>query len=102
MSITALKTRYAEGGPRRNRIYLTGPIPSELLLDADAVDRLNWQPRVCPSPGACIASRTGDTLTLEFDQASKRAPRLRYRYQLTAAPGGRVLATLVDEAADAR
>lgn len=102
MTIESLKSKFVQGGRGRHRIYLTGPPPTELLLDADAVDRLNWQPRVCTPPGACIASRIGDTLTLEFDQTNKPAPRPRYRYQLTPAPNGRVLATLTDEAANAR
>lgn len=63
--------------------------PAELYLSAGAVGRLNWQPRVCPAPMPCIASRCGDVLEVIFvtgydDPASWRRldGRTRYRYRL--------------------
>lgn len=40
--------------------------PAELILDAGAVGRLNFQPRYCPAPLECYAARRGDELDLAF------------------------------------
>lgn len=60
----------------RTMISLTGQPPRILVLNREAIARLNFQPRVCPPPQPCIASRHGDIVTIEFD-----SPRKRWRYQ---------------------
>jgi len=58
--------------------------PAELRLDAGAVSRINFQPRWCPPPLECIASRRGDVIELVFAWNIKREPdkRARWRYRL--------------------
>lgn len=63
--------------------------PAVLKLDAGAVGRLNWQPRWCPPPLPCIASRRGDVLELVFtagpyDPLWRLSAHTRWRYQLEA------------------
>lgn len=61
---------------------MTMAAPATLLLDASAVARLNWQPRLCPPPLPCIASRIGDMLELVFGHGSGRINATRHRYRL--------------------
>lgn len=80
--------------PDNNRacLHLIGDAPASFLLSRMAVSRLNFQPRVCTGPSPCIASRSGEVLTIEFDTSGpvnnrshrKRVTPLRYRYQLHA------------------
>lgn len=86
-------------------------VRDRLLLDAGAVSRLNWQPRVCPPPLPCIASRVGDTLELVFvdglprignngnaghDPASWDLSKVtRHRYRLEPISDDVVVATLI-------
>lgn len=75
--------------------------PQHLILNARVVGELNWQPRVCPAPLACIASRRGDVLELIFglgyDPASQgRITAPRHHYRLEPLTDRTVLATLID------
>lgn len=87
-----------------------GNPPSTLRLDAGAVGRLNWQPRVCPTPLPCIASRIGDVLEVIFgpsgglgyngnashDLASWDLTGLpRHRYQLEPLNDSVLIGTLI-------
>lgn len=80
-----------EPGSRPCVHLLADAPPPMLMLDRTAVGRLNFQPRVCPAPMACIASRIGDILTIAFDTAgpiyggASHAPKrttLRWHYHL--------------------
>ena len=68
--------------------------PAELRLDAGAVSRINWQPRWCPPPLECIASRRGPpgkaegVLELVFAWDSKRQPLAHARFRYCLEPVG--------------
>lgn len=74
-------------------------IPDTLILNTAAVARLNWQPRYCPPPLECFASRRGDILQLVFgvsqDAISRPITAPRFHYQLTPRTDTTVHATLI-------
>jgi hypothetical protein len=73
---------------------------AELILDAEAVGRLNFQPRYCRAPQRCIASRRGDVLELVFALPSTRGEPIRgtrYHYHLESLTEKTVLATFIGE-----
>lgn len=87
-----LRSEIHEPDNSRRCLHLLGEPPTSFLLSREAVGRLNFQPRVCPAPSPCIASRIGDVLTIEFDAAGpannrshrQKVTPLKYRYQLRA------------------
>lgn len=93
-----------EPGSRPCVHLLAAAPPPVLMLDRDAVASLNFQPRVCPAPMACIASRVGDVLTIAFDKAgpiedgASHAPKrttLRWHYRLEATDNPNVVAAVM-------
>ena len=47
-------------------VHILTPPPRVLRVSAKAVAALNFQPRYCPPPAPCIASRRGDVLIVAF------------------------------------
>jgi hypothetical protein len=63
---TRLNTAAHHHGPGRPCVHLLSPLPETILLNRDAVARLNFQPRIIASD-ALIAARRGNVLILSFD-----------------------------------
>ena len=90
-----------EPGSRPCVHLLADAPPPVLMLDRAAVAGLNFQPRVCPAPMPCIASRIGDILTIAFDKrgpihgGASHAPKrttMRWHYHLKPTDNPNVVA----------